>query len=164
MSALGDKIGSTIIAQTVGVPTVPWTGLGLKAPAEDSNPAVVDANVSQQLYSQCCITNASQATDSCNQVGYPILLKAAWGGGGRGIRKVRTVTPVVLAIPQTLPCLAASGSKGIGRAGRIGRKIQYIIKHSLIKLGLDKAACAAVIKSCVGFRAQVSFAQILIEQ
>lgn len=28
MWALGDKIASTIVAQTVGVPTLPWSGSG----------------------------------------------------------------------------------------------------------------------------------------
>lgn len=30
MRALGDKIGSTIIAQSAGVPTISWNGDGLK--------------------------------------------------------------------------------------------------------------------------------------
>jgi biotin carboxylase len=30
MWALGDKIASSIVAQTAGVPTIPWTGTGLK--------------------------------------------------------------------------------------------------------------------------------------
>ena len=31
MRALGDKIGSTIIAQSAGVPTIPWNGAALRA-------------------------------------------------------------------------------------------------------------------------------------
>ena len=31
MWLLGDKIASSIVAQTVGVPTLPWSGSGLKA-------------------------------------------------------------------------------------------------------------------------------------
>lgn len=30
MWSLGDKIASSIVAQTAGVPTMPWTGSGLK--------------------------------------------------------------------------------------------------------------------------------------
>jgi acetyl-CoA carboxylase/biotin carboxylase 1 len=29
MAALGDKIGSTILAQAAGVPTIPWSGDGV---------------------------------------------------------------------------------------------------------------------------------------
>jgi hypothetical protein len=29
MAALGDKIGSTILAQSAGVPTIPWSGDGV---------------------------------------------------------------------------------------------------------------------------------------
>lgn len=30
MAALGDKIGSTILAQAANVPTIPWSGSGVK--------------------------------------------------------------------------------------------------------------------------------------
>jgi len=30
MAALGDKIGSTILAQAAGVPTIPWSGTGVE--------------------------------------------------------------------------------------------------------------------------------------
>lgn len=30
MAALGDKIGSTILAQAADVPTIPWSGSGVK--------------------------------------------------------------------------------------------------------------------------------------
>ena len=31
MWALGDKVASTIVAQTAGVPTLPWSGSGLSS-------------------------------------------------------------------------------------------------------------------------------------
>ncbi len=37
MAALGDKIGSTILAQSAGVPTIPWSGSGVTwQPSETS--------------------------------------------------------------------------------------------------------------------------------
>ena len=37
MWLLGDKIASSIVAQTAGVPTLPWSGTGLKAPTPPSS-------------------------------------------------------------------------------------------------------------------------------
>lgn len=39
---------------------------------------------------QACIHNLEEALVSCKRIGYPIMLKASWGGGGKGIRKVHT--------------------------------------------------------------------------
>lgn len=36
---------------------------------------------------QACINTADEAVESCNRIGYPVMLKASWGGGGKGIRK-----------------------------------------------------------------------------
>lgn len=63
MDKLGDKIQSKILADTVGVQTIP----GVKEAIKSNEDAVKFA-------------------DYC---GYPVMLKAAGGGGGRGMRVVR---------------------------------------------------------------------------
>lgn len=35
------------------------------------------------------VTSAAEAEEFCKQHGFPIMLKAAYGGGGRGMRIVR---------------------------------------------------------------------------
>ncbi|NED97723.1 ATP-grasp domain-containing protein [Phytoactinopolyspora alkaliphila] len=62
MRRLGDKIGAKLIAEEVGVPVAPWS----RGPVED-----LDA-----------------ALDAAGRIGYPLMLKATAGGGGRGIRVV----------------------------------------------------------------------------
>lgn len=64
MDRLGDKIKSKIVANSVGVPTIPGVEKAIETEEE-----------------------ALQFAESC---GYPVMLKAAAGGGGRGMRIVRS--------------------------------------------------------------------------
>ncbi|MCS4466264.1 ATP-grasp domain-containing protein [Clostridium botulinum] len=64
MEKLGDKIKSKIVAEKAGVPTIP----GVQKP----------------------IKSEKEALEFARYCGYPIMLKAAAGGGGRGMRIVRT--------------------------------------------------------------------------
>jgi acetyl-CoA carboxylase biotin carboxylase subunit len=61
---LGDKIKAKQIAKAAGVPTVPG--------------------------SEGAITDAEAAIKMAHQIGFPVLLKAAAGGGGRGMRVSHT--------------------------------------------------------------------------
>jgi pyruvate carboxylase len=63
MRRLGNKVAARNLAIEVGVPVVPATG-----PLPD-DPAAV----------------AKMAAE----IGYPVMLKASWGGGGRGMRAIR---------------------------------------------------------------------------
>jgi acetyl-CoA carboxylase, biotin carboxylase subunit len=62
--SMGDKIEAKIIARRAGVPTVPG--------------------------SVGAISEFGEALAVASEVGYPLLIKAAAGGGGRGMRVVRT--------------------------------------------------------------------------
>ncbi|GAA4673820.1 biotin carboxylase N-terminal domain-containing protein [Gordonia humi] len=62
MRKLGDKIGAKVIAEEVGVPVAPWS----------NGP----------------VDNLDDAKAAAAHIGYPLMLKATAGGGGRGIRKV----------------------------------------------------------------------------
>ena len=64
MDRLGDKIKSKIVANSVGVPTIPGVEKAIETEEE-----------------------ALQFAEIC---GYPVMLKAAAGGGGRGMRIVRS--------------------------------------------------------------------------
>ncbi|HEY8454827.1 MAG TPA: carboxyl transferase domain-containing protein [Actinopolymorphaceae bacterium] len=62
MRRLGDKIASKLLAEEVGVPVAPWS----RGPVESLDAALAAAE----------------------EIGYPLMLKAAAGGGGRGIRMI----------------------------------------------------------------------------
>lgn len=75
MRKLGDKIGAKLIAEEVGVPVAPWSR-GEVATLED----------------------ALRAGD---EIGYPLMLKATAGGGGRGIRMVASEEELADAYERT---------------------------------------------------------------
>ena len=81
MRALGDKIGSTIIAQSAGVPTIAWNGADLTV--DYKRDGLTDAAIDEAN-----IKTVEQATAAAQRVGFPLMIKASEGGGGKGIRKV----------------------------------------------------------------------------
>ncbi|MER7080158.1 acetyl-CoA carboxylase, biotin carboxylase subunit [Saccharopolyspora kobensis] len=72
MEQMGDKAAARRAAQAAGVPVVPGSG-----PVDDPDDAVRAAE----------------------EVGYPLLVKAAAGGGGRGIRPVADAAELVDVLP-----------------------------------------------------------------
>src|SRR6476661_3641478 len=75
MRKLGDKIGAKLIAEEVGVPVAPWSR-GEVATLED-------------------------ALKAGEEIGYPLMLKATAGGGGRGIRMVASAADLEDAFQRT---------------------------------------------------------------
>jgi acetyl/propionyl-CoA carboxylase alpha subunit/acetyl-CoA carboxylase carboxyltransferase component len=75
MRKLGDKIGSKLIAEEVGVPVAPWSGGG--------------------------VDTLEEAKAAAARIGYPLMLKATAGGGGRGIRKVTSDADLEEAYQRT---------------------------------------------------------------
>ena len=73
MAALGDKVGSTILAQSAGVPTLPWSGSDVVLAPQASGQATVA--VPERVYHSACVASVDQALASCRRIGYPAMLK-----------------------------------------------------------------------------------------
>jgi len=75
MRRLGDKIEAKLLAARTGVPVAPWSG----GPVE----------------------SLEDARRHATTIGYPLMIKARSGGGGRGIRVVRTQQELPEAFERT---------------------------------------------------------------
>ncbi|KYQ93772.1 acetyl-CoA carboxylase [Tieghemostelium lacteum] len=93
MQDLGDKIASTIVAQSASVQCVPWSGSGLTVEYSKTG-------IPQDIYRQATIATLEEAQKCAERVGFPAMIKASEGGGGKGIRKVLTMEDLPLAFRQ----------------------------------------------------------------
>ncbi|KAG8455711.1 hypothetical protein GDO86_001775 [Hymenochirus boettgeri] len=87
MWALGDKIASTIVAQTVGIPTLSWSGDGLlleSNPNDQQQQSIIC--VPLEVYEKGCVKDVDEGLQAAERIGYPVMIKASEGGGGKGIR------------------------------------------------------------------------------
>ena len=87
MRRLGDKIGAKLIAEEVGVPVAPWS----RGPVE----------------------SLDQALEAADRIGYPLMLKATAGGGGRGIRVIRDRDELAEAYERTSQEAARAFGSGV---------------------------------------------------
>ncbi|CCH31253.1 carboxyl transferase domain-containing protein [Actinosynnema sp. NPDC047251] len=87
MRKLGDKIGAKLIAEEVGVPVAPW--------------------------SRGAVESLEAATASAAEIGYPLMLKATAGGGGRGIRVVTSDAELADAYERTSQEAARAFGSGV---------------------------------------------------
>jgi acetyl-CoA carboxylase biotin carboxylase subunit len=86
--AMGDKATAREMASRAGVPTVPG--------------------------SEGRLDGVSAAVKAAGQIGFPVMIKAAAGGGGRGIRVAATAAELEAQLPQaSAEALAAFGDGGL---------------------------------------------------
>jgi acetyl-CoA/propionyl-CoA carboxylase, biotin carboxylase, biotin carboxyl carrier protein len=92
IAVMGDKPAAHAVARRAGVPVVPSSGV---------------------------ITSAEQAEQEAARLGYPVVVKASFGGGGRGMRVVADAAGLAAA-------LTAAGAEA---AAAFGRGEVYLERH-----------------------------------
>ncbi len=106
MRLLGDKLSARAVARKANVPLVPGTGE---------------------------ISNVAEAVAAARRIGLPAMIKAARGGGGRGIRRIETGEEIEDAVARAAHPLAlvAGGCRAPGerslrdRRGRHGNQYRH---------------------------------------
>ncbi len=81
---MGDKVAARVAADKAGVPTVPG--------------------------SDGAVASVDEAASVADSIGYPVMIKAAGGGGGRGIRVVRDEA----ALRKQFPMASGEAGKAFG--------------------------------------------------
>ena len=80
------------------------------------------------------IVDVKQALDIANQVGYPVMLKAAAGGGGKGIRKVLSEAE----LPGAFASAQQEAKAAFGNDEMYLEKIIYPARHIEVQILGDK--------------------------
>ncbi|MDR0271768.1 MAG: pyruvate carboxylase, partial [Clostridiales bacterium] len=105
---MGDKLNAKEIAKRCNVPTIPGT--------------------------ETPLSGVKEATKIANEYGYPIILKAAAGGGGKGMRKVTNDEELA----AVFPLVQSEALKSFGSGEIFMEKFLVEPKHIEIQILADK--------------------------
>ncbi len=105
---MGDKIAARATMEKAGVPIVPGTNTALRDPLEASKVAA--------------------------QIGFPVMIKAAGGGGGRGIRVVQNEED----FPKTLKTAQVEAESSFGNADVYIEKFIDTFRHIEVQILADE--------------------------
>jgi acetyl/propionyl-CoA carboxylase alpha subunit/acetyl-CoA carboxylase carboxyltransferase component len=120
MRLLGDKIAAKQLAERAGVPVVPWSGGAVQTPLH--------------------------AVTQARALGFPLLLKASAGGGGRGIREVCDEAELLAAFEPA----AAEAAKAFGDGTLFLERRVAAARHVEVQVVADRhgTAWALGVRDC----------------
>ena len=104
MRRLGDKIGAKLLAEQADVPVAPWSG----GPVDD----------------------LAAARRHATAIGYPLMVKATAGGGGRGIRRVDDES----GLAEAFESARSEGLKAFGDATVFMERVVTGARHVEVQL------------------------------
>ena len=108
MKRLGDKVSARNVADVAGVPVVPATGV---LPAD-----------------------MKKVTQMADAIGYPLMLKASWGGGGRGMRPILSKQALV----ENVRAGSREAEAAFGRGDVYLEKLVQRARHLEVQILGDK--------------------------
>ena len=103
---MGDKISARIKMIEAGVPVVPGTQDNLKS--------------------------VEEAVELCNQIGYPVMLKASMGGGGKGMRLIHHADEVAESLYNSQERIAFLVRRRHGLSGEVLWKNPHHIEFQIL--------------------------------
>ncbi len=120
MRRVGDKIAGKRLAEAAGVAVVPWSG----------GP----------------VANAEEALAAGERLGYPLMIKASAGGGGRGIRRVGSAG----ALTEALTHARAEAARAFGDPTVFLEKCLEGVRHVEVQILGDRygALWACGVRDC----------------
>ena len=104
LAAAGDKLATREHALAAGLPVLPGGAVLPGGPRTSTNP-VTSPNTfgpGVRVVSSAAVRDGTGARQLAAQIGFPLLVKAAGGGGGRGIRLVRGPAELGEAIDRAM--------------------------------------------------------------
>jgi acetyl/propionyl-CoA carboxylase alpha subunit/acetyl-CoA carboxylase carboxyltransferase component len=107
MRSLGDKIEAKKLAEQAGVPVAPWSG------------GPVDTEADAKRFAE--------------ELGYPLMIKAAAGGGGRGMRRVEKAEDVATAYERA----RAEAEQAFGDSSVLMERLVERARHVEVQLIAD---------------------------
>jgi acetyl/propionyl-CoA carboxylase alpha subunit/acetyl-CoA carboxylase carboxyltransferase component len=108
MRRLGDKIAAKLLAEQADVPVAAWSG----------GP----------------VATVGQAVEVAERIGYPLMIKAAAGGGGRGIRRVDHSEQLAAAFESA----RSEGAKAFGDATVFIERVIARARHVEVQVIADQ--------------------------
>ena len=120
MRRLGDKIGAKLLAEQADVPVAPWSG----------GP----------------VASLDEARQHTATIGYPLMIKATAGGGGRGIRRVDDEH----GLAEAFTSARGEGLKAFGDATVFMERVVTGARHVEVQLIADTygTVWAAGVRDC----------------
>jgi acetyl/propionyl-CoA carboxylase alpha subunit/acetyl-CoA carboxylase carboxyltransferase component len=107
MRALGDKIAAKQLAERAGVPVTAWSG--------------------------GAVADETKAVRAAKRLGYPLVVKAAAGGGGRGIRMVENAA----ALPAAFRAAASEARAAFGDGRLFLERCVAGARHIEVQIAAD---------------------------